>query len=200
MRHLRQGRKLGVKSKHRKALMRNLAKNMVHYKRIRTTVTRAKEASSFIDRLVQLAKRNDLHARRLLVAELGCAATADVLIRQIAPHFKNRNGGYTRILKLGISRPGDAAELALLEFTELIELPKKKEKKPKKAKAEVQTDVTAEPAKVSDKKKKDAPAKEKAESGKEEKKSDEKKPQDKGETEKKGGFLGKLRKFLKGDE
>jgi large subunit ribosomal protein L17 len=146
--------------------------------------------------MVQLAKRGDLHARRLLVAELGCAATADTLIRQIAPHFKNRNGGYTRILKLGTSRAGDAAELALLEFTELIELPKKKERKPKKVK-----EVTkAEEAPVSEKKKKETPAKEKAEAAKEEKKSDEKKQPDKEEAEKKGGFLGKLRKFLKGDE
>ncbi len=156
MRHLRQGRKLGVKSKHRKALMRNLLRNLVIYKRIRTTVAKAKEMRSFVDRMIQIAKRNDLHARRLLIAETGCPQTADILLRQIAPLFKARQGGYTRVLKLGYSRKGDATEMALVEFTELIELPKKKEKKPKKVKEGAKAAKTEE-APVSEKKKKDEP-------------------------------------------
>jgi large subunit ribosomal protein L17 len=186
-----------VKSKHRKALMRNLLKNMVRYKKIRTTVTRAKEARVFIDKMVHLAKRSDLHARRLLISEIGCPETVSVLIREIAPHFKKRNGGYTRVLKLGTSRAGDAAEIALLEFTELIELPKKKEKKPKKAKEAPKAEETNEPAK----KKKEAPEKTKGEEPKKgEAKGEEKPKAEKEEAEKKGGFLSKLRKFLKGDE
>ncbi len=191
MRHQRAHRKLGVKTKHRTALLRNLIRNLVIYKRIRTTVCRAKEARGFADRMIQVAKKGDLHARRHLISEIGCPDTADKLIRQIAPHFKHRNGGYTRVLKLG-SRPGDAAEMALLEFTEIIELPKKE--KARKSKKEAKPEASApekkkkEPETKTEEPKKSA-APEKAPAAEKEKKDEEKK----------GGFLGKLRKFLKGD-
>jgi large subunit ribosomal protein L17 len=92
MRHGRRKKKLGVTTNHRKALLRNLVRNLVLYRRIRTTVARAKSASAFSDKLITIAKRGDLHARRTLVSYLGCPETADRLITKIAPHFKERQG------------------------------------------------------------------------------------------------------------
>ena len=193
MRHRRRRGKLGVKTHHRKALLRNLVRSLVIRKRIRTTLLKAKQASSFADSMVELAKRGDLHARRLLISRLGCADTAHTLIAQIAPRFKDRRGGYTRVLRLG-SRVGDAADMALLEFTAVMEMPEKS-KKPKKEKKPKEIKHEEAPA--------EKPKKEKEESKAEEKKkAPEKKEekQEKKESEKKGGFLGALRRFLKGDE
>ena len=198
MRHRKRKGKLGVKTKHRKALLRNLVRNLVIYKKIRTTVNKAKAASAFADHMIQLAKRGDLHARRTLISRLGCAETADTLIEKIAPHFKNRQGGYTRVLRLGY-RPGDTADTALLEFTERVEAEKiSKPKKAKKEKAHVQE---AEEKAGETKKKSSKPKEEKAEEKKSAKEvAQEKETEEKKETDKKGGFLGALRKFLKGDE
>ena len=182
MRHRRRRGKIGVKTHHRRALLRNLVRSLVIRKRIRTTLLKAKEASSFADSMVELAKRGDLHARRLLISRLGCADTAKTLMAQIAPHFKDRRGGYTRVLRLG-SRVGDAADMALLEFTAVIEAPEKP-KKPKKEK------------KAKEVKHEEAPA----EKPKKEKAPEKEEKQEKKESEKKGGFLGALRRFLKGDE
>lgn len=187
MRHQRLRRTLGITTGHRKALLRNLVRALVIRKRIQTTLAKAKETSSFADQMITLAKRGGLHSRRLLIARLGCPETADTLITQIAPHFKERKGGYTRILKLG-TRVGDGAETALLEFSTLIEIPEK-EKKPKKEK-KVKEVKHEEAAPEKPKKEKKAPAPKAEEKGKEGKK----------ESEKKGGFLSALRKFLKGDE
>ncbi len=196
MRHQRLRRKLGVTSDHRKALLRNLVKSLVERKRIRTTLARAKEASAFADKMVTIAKKNTLHAHRQIISELGCPVTAGQLVKLIAPKFKERQGGYTRVLRL-MPRPGDNSKMALLEFTEVID-PPKKPKKPAKASKAVKA-----PAKE------EVPAVEKPETKKPEKASKakpaaaEKAPEageEKKETEKKGGFLGSLRKFLKGDE
>ena len=195
MRHRRMRGKLGVKSNHRKALLRNLVRNLVIYKRIQTTLDKAKVASSFADGMVELAKKGDLHARRVLISRLGCSRTAHSLITQIAPHFKERKGGYTRVLRLG-TRRGDNGQMALLEFTAMIEPPAKPKKAKKAAKEEVKQ-VEHAPEKEKKKEKK-AP----------ETKHEEKKPQapvkaeegEKKESEKKGGFLSALRRFLKGDE
>lgn len=194
MRHQRLRRKLGVTSPHRKALLRNLVRNLVIRKRIQTTFAKAKEASAFCDQMVTLAKREGLHARRVLIARLGCSETAHTLITQIAPHFKERQGGYTRVLHLG-TRKGDNAQTALLEFTAVIEAPEKpkkpkKEKKPKEVRHE--ETVHEKPKKEKAEQKPAAPAKETTAKGPEEK--------EKKESEKKGGFLSTLRKFLKGDD
>ena len=194
MRHRRKRGKLGVKTKHRKALLRNLVRSLVIRKRIRTTLLKAKQASSFADGMVELAKRGDLHARRLLISKLGCADTAHTLIAQIAPRFKERKGGYTRVLRLG-TRPGDMADMALLEFTAVIEMPEKakKPKKDKKAKEIKHEEVPVKKEK----------AREKEETRHEDKKKSPEKKEgkpEKKESEKKGGFLGALRRFLKGDE
>lgn len=188
MRHGRLKGKLGVKTGHRKALLRNLVRGLVIRKRIKTTLRRAKVASAFADSMVELAKRGDIHARRLLIAELGCPQTANTLITRIAPHFKDRKGGYTRVLRIGLNRAGDAAQVALLEFTATIEAPEKSKKVKKEKKTALKPADTEETAK---------PKKEKlktSEAGEAEKKAEKK------DSEKKGGFLGALRRFLKGDE
>lgn len=207
MRHRRLRRKLGVRTKHRRALLRNLVRNLVIHKRIQTTYAKAKEASAFADHMVQLAKDGaDLHVRRHLISELGSSKTAHTLIAEIAPKFKSRQGGYTRVLRLGF-RPGDAADTALLEFTETFEAPKKAKKEKKdsstKEKEPVKTVEKTAPAKVKEKEKEkekkqaiEAEEKKKPASQKEDKED----KTDKKESEKKGGFLGALRKFLKGDE
>lgn len=195
MRHQRLRRKLRVSTKHRKALLRNLVRSLVIHKRIRTSVAKAKEASSMADRMVQIAKRGDLHARRTLISHLGCAETADTLMKKIAPRFKERQGGYTRVLKLDAYRPGDATDLAILEFTALIETSRPK-KAPKKTKAVKEVEVDQPKKAKHSAKDEESKA---SESAKETKKDAETKD-DKKESEKKGGFLGALRKFLKGDE
>ena len=210
MRHRRKQGKLGVKKNHRKALLRNLVRSLVIRKRIQTTFAKAKEASSFADKMVQIAKGGDLHARRLLISRLGAPELAETLLTHIAPRFKERQGGYTRVLRLG-SRKGDGAETALLEFTELIEIPEKI-KKPKKEKKplpagrqgkEVKEEKPAEKPKKEKLKEKEAELK-KPEAGRaaapEEEKAGKKPEKEKKETEKKGGFLSALRRFLKGDE
>lgn len=170
-------------------------------RRIRTTFRKAKVASAFADKMVQLAKRGDLHARRLLIARLGCVQTANTLITQIAPHFKDRQGGYTRVLRMG-TRVGDGGEVALLEFTAAVELPEKAKKPAKEKKGRTKAAAVVESP---EKPKKEKPkSKEKtSEATGEEKKtgaSSREGKEEKKESEKKGGFLGALRRFLKGDE
>ena len=195
MRHRRLRRKLGITTQHRKALLRNLVRALVAHKRIATTHARAKEASAFADKMVTLAKKGDLHARRLLLARLNCAVTAKALVNEIAPHFKDRQGGYTRVIRTQ-PRAGDMSEMALLEFTALIEAPKKprKVKEKKKTEGEYKAPSVPKPApeKETKVKKKTKKEEESAVQGKEE--------APKEETEKRGGFLGALRKFLKGSD
>lgn len=206
MRHRRLKRKLGVKSAHREALLRNLVRCLVTHKRIETTYAKAKEASSFADRMVTLAKRGGLHARKLLISKLHCEHSAGVLIDKIAPQFKERNGGYTRVLRMSGHRVGDGAEMALLEFSVLIPEPEKavKPKKEKKKDTKPHAAVEVEkPKKEKAKKEKEVEEVKphKAPAAKADKAEVEKgKEQEKKESEKKGGFLGALRKFLKGDE
>ena len=110
MRHLKQGRKLGRTSAHRKALLRNLATALLEHERILTTEPKAKELRRVADKLVTLGKRGNLHARRQ-------AAVVQKLFNEIAPRFAERQGGYTRILRLGY-RPGDAAAMAVIELVD----------------------------------------------------------------------------------
>ncbi len=196
MRHGRHKGQLAIRIKHRTALLRNLVKSLVIRKRIQTTFRKAKVASAFADSMVELAKRGDLHARRLLIARLGCADAANTLIKQIAPHFKERRGGYTRVLRLGKRRAGDGTELALLEFTAAIEMPEKAKKAKKEKKAAIQEEV--KPVKKAKAPEKKEESKTSAETKKPKASAESK--EDKKESEKKGGFLGALRKFLKGDE
>jgi large subunit ribosomal protein L17 len=122
MRHLKQGRKLGRTTAHRKALLRNLATALLEHERIITTEPKAKELRRVADKLVTLGKRGNLHARRQALQVVQSNAIVQKLFNEIAPRFAGRQGGYTRILRLGY-RPGDAAAMAVIELvdTQIVE-------------------------------------------------------------------------------
>jgi large subunit ribosomal protein L17 len=134
MRHLNQGRKLNRTSSHRKALFRNLVLALVQHERIKTTDAKAKELRRYADRMVTLGKRGDLAARRLAFAFMQSRTAVKKLFDQIAPRFKERNGGYTRVVKFGVRR-GDAAPLSIIEFTGYSESESGMAKKPPKKRA-----------------------------------------------------------------
>ncbi len=108
-------RKLGRVSSHRQAMLRNLATSLVKHGRIQTTETRAKEARKLVDKAITLAKRGDLHARRQVMNIITEEAVVKALFEEIAPKYKDREGGYTRILKMG-PRIGDAVEVVIFEL------------------------------------------------------------------------------------
>jgi len=108
-------RKLGRPAAHRKAMLRNLVTDLLREGRITTTDTRAKEAGREAEKMITLAKRGDLHARRQVMAYVFDETVVKKLFEEIAPKYSERNGGYTRILKLG-PRQGDAAEMVFLEL------------------------------------------------------------------------------------
>ena len=108
-------RKLGVKSAHRKSMLRNLVTDLFRYGRIQTTDCRAKEARREAEKMITLAKKGDLHARRQALAYIKDEDVVTKLFDEIAPKYEERHGGYTRILKLG-PRQGDVAEAVFLEL------------------------------------------------------------------------------------
>jgi large subunit ribosomal protein L17 len=116
MRHLKAGRQLGRNASHRRALMRNLARALFEHGRIITTVAKAKEVRPFAEKLITLAKKGTLHARRLALARLPDRVTVAKLFSEIAPRFEDRPGGYTRIIKRHERRLGDAGPTAILEL------------------------------------------------------------------------------------
>jgi len=115
VRHQKSGRKLGRDGAHRKALYANLTMQLIEHGRIRTTLAKAKEVRPVAERMITLGKRGDLHAHRQAVAFLRSKDAAHALFSEIAPRYAERQGGYTRIVKLG-PRLGDAAEMAYLEL------------------------------------------------------------------------------------
>ena len=115
MRHRVQGRKLGRPTPHRRALFRNLCTSLFEHGRITTTVQKAKELRPIAEKLITLGKRDTLHARRRAAGFLLKAAVVQELFGTIAARYADRNGGYTRIVKLG-SRAGDGADLAIIEL------------------------------------------------------------------------------------
>ena len=181
MRHKKRTAKLGMKSQHRRATLANMVCSLIKHKRIRTTIAKAEVARRLADQMVTLGKDGTLHARRLATARLhargpGAVSPEErkrwnenedvvgILFEKIAPVFKDRQGGYTRIIRIG-QRVGDAAEIAILEWTDAIvtepapaeagkgeetkptaeatEKPAKAAKKPAKKKAEKKTDAAA---------------------------------------------------------
>ena len=110
-----QNRKLGRKADHRKALFRNLATDMIVYGKINTTEMKAKELRTIVDELVTLAKKNDLHARRQVLAYIMDESIVKKLFDEIAPKYADRQGGYTRVIKTNL-RKGDAAPQAIIEL------------------------------------------------------------------------------------
>jgi large subunit ribosomal protein L17 len=131
MRHRKSGRKLGRKPAHRKALLRNLARALVIGSRITTTEAKAKDLRAVVEPLITLALRNDLHARRQAYRVLGSHTLVKRLFDDFGPLFSGGGGGYTRVVKLPLPRKGDAAPLALIEFTKKPAVPSlSDEKKP----------------------------------------------------------------------
>ena len=121
MRHLNKGRKLNRTSSHRKALFSNLASSLVMNKKIITTEQKGKELRRFAERLVTYAKKDSLHGRRLILKNIKGKLNkkiANILIHDIAPNYSERNGGYTRIIKLA-NRKNDNADMCIIEFVDL---------------------------------------------------------------------------------
>ncbi len=117
MRHRKQGRELGRTSSHRDALLRNMATSLFRHGRIATTLAKAKELRPFAERLITLAKRGDLHARRQARRQIADQEILFTLFHTIGPRFAERPGGYTRVLKTG-HRKGDGAEMAFVELVD----------------------------------------------------------------------------------
>jgi len=121
MRHLKKGRKLNRTASHRAALMSNLSIALVKHKRIFTTTPKAKELKRFVERLITYAKRNDLHGRRLIMKKIKGNLKKEIsnlIIHDIAPNYHERNGGYTRIIKVD-NRKNDNADMSIIEFVNL---------------------------------------------------------------------------------
>ena len=119
MRHNKTGRKLGRKTAHRKALMANLASALITHKKIKTTDAKAKELRMYIEPLVTFAKKGDLHSRRQVLKKIRHKSIVRELFDNIGPTFSNRNGGYTRIIKLGL-RDNDCAPISMIEFADMV--------------------------------------------------------------------------------
>lgn len=117
MRHRKRGRKLSRTWEHRKALLANLAQALVKHEQITTTLPKAKELRPVVEKLITLGKRGDLHARRLLIARTRSEATAAKILDVLGPRYKERPGGYCRILKAGF-RHGDDAAMAVIELVD----------------------------------------------------------------------------------
>jgi len=157
MRHQKRTLKLSRTSQHRDAMLANLVASLIIHKRIKTTLAKAKAARPLAEKLVTLGKGGTLHDRRLAIAKIGQKDAVATLFKTIAPSFKDRKGGYTRIIKLG-PRDSDSAKIALLEWVDFVVEDEK-------------TPAAATPAKVAkaDAEKADLP---KAEKPKKEKKAD----------------------------
>jgi large subunit ribosomal protein L17 len=153
LRHRKAGLKLNRTTSHRDAMFRNMVTSLFKYDRIRTTDVKAKELRRWADRLVTLAKRGDLHARRQALSIIREKNVVHQLFDDAAERFGDRSGGYTRLSKIGF-RPGDAASMTLVELV-AVEKSKKKKKAPKKAepvkKAEPEEKKADDPEAVTDK-------------------------------------------------
>ena len=142
MRHGKATAKLGVKSQHRRALLANLVCSLITHNRIRTTITKAKEARRHADKMITLAKKGTLHHRRQALAFLHHQDIVQKLFTELGKAHADRQGGYTRVIRVG-SRPGDAAELAILEWTGITVAPPEADKT--KAAAEPKPAKTKKP-------------------------------------------------------
>lgn len=129
MRHKKSGRKLGRNSSHREAMFRNMVTSLFEHERIVTTTEKAKELGPIAEKMITLAKRGDLHARRQAYSYIRSQEIVAKLFDEIGGMFADRNGGYTRIIKTGV-RQGDAASMAIIElvgYEEKVEVEEKSE-------------------------------------------------------------------------
>lgn len=165
MRHKKKVNHLGRTTSHKKALMKNMAAQLIEHKEIKTTIAKAKELRGYVERLVTYGKKGTLHHRRLAFQFLQNKLAVKGLFEEVAPSFKTRNGGYTRIIKLG-NRRGDGAPMSLLQFIgfEKVAVKAKAKELKKEKKKTAKTAATAE----------EQPAQEKVESQIEETKDETK--------------------------
>ena len=154
MRHQKNTRKLGRTSQHRDAMLANIVASLILHKRVKTTLAKAKAARPLAEKLVTLGKGGTLHDRRLAVAKIGQKDAVGKLFKEIAPGFKDRTGGYTRIVKLG-PRQSDSAPVAFLEWVDYVveaeAAPVEKAEKPakgEKAEKAEKVEKTEKPAKA----------------------------------------------------
>jgi large subunit ribosomal protein L17 len=117
MRHQKQGRKLNRTASHRKAMFANMAASLIQHEQIVTTLPKAKDLRPIAEKLITLGKRGDLHARRQAISQIRDVEQVKKLFEVLGPRYKDRNGGYCRVLKAGF-RFGDNAALAVIEFVD----------------------------------------------------------------------------------
>ena len=135
MRHGKVHRKFNRTSEHRRAMFANMAAALIKHEQIVTTLPKAKDLRPVVEKLITLGKRGDLHARRQAVAKIRDIAMVKKLFEVLGPRYKDRNGGYTRIMKAGF-RPGDNAAMAVIEFVDRDVEAKGKDSGPTQAAAE----------------------------------------------------------------
>ena len=135
MRHKISGRKLNRTSAHRKAMFKNLAASLIKYEQITTTLPKAKDLRPIVEKMITIGKKGTLHARRQLIAKLPTDAKVEKLFNEFPNRYKNRSGGYIRIIKKGF-RYGDSASMALIELVDRDENAKNQDVPVKKTEQE----------------------------------------------------------------
>jgi len=145
MRHGNAHRKLNRTAEHRRAMFANMAASLIRHEQIVTTLPKAKDLRPIVEKLVTLGKRGDLHARRQAIAEMRDVAMVKKLFDVIGPRYKDRNGGYTRVLKAGY-RYGDSAAVAVIEFVDRDVDAKGKEDRERHEAAKAAAPAAAAPA------------------------------------------------------
>jgi large subunit ribosomal protein L17 len=153
MRHRNSGRQLSRNSSHRHALLRNMATSLLRHETIRTTVPKAKELRRVVEPLITLAKVDSLAKRRLAFSRLRDVSVVEKLFVDLGPRFKARAGGYTRILRME-PRPGDSADMALMQLVDAAAVPADKAEDTKAAKAPKKAAPDAEDAPAAPKRRK----------------------------------------------
>lgn len=144
MRHGVDHKKFGKRTDHRLAMFANMASSLITHGRIETTVLRAKELRRIVEKLVTRGRVDTVHSRRIARKTLRSVDAVNALFEKVAPRFKDRNGGYTRVLKKSAPRTGDAAEMAFLEFVDYKLPPKRTKDEKKKDAKEAQSDKELE--------------------------------------------------------
>jgi large subunit ribosomal protein L17 len=159
MRHQKKTIKLGRTAAHRKALLANQVCSLIAHQRIKTTLAKAKAVRPLADKMVTLGKNGSLHARRNALSILRQQDAVKKLFEDIAPRSTNRNGGYTRIVKLG-QRKSDSAAMAFIEWVDAAQVAEEKSAEDKKAKRKESEPKAKKEAKREEAKREEAPAKE----------------------------------------
>ena len=149
MRHLKKGNHLGRTASHKKALMRNMAAQVIEHKEIKTTLAKAKELRKYVERMITYGKRGSVHHRRLAFKFLQNKEAVTALFEEIAPAYEDRNGGYTRIIKLG-NRKGDNAEISIIQLVGFEVSAEEKKAKEKKSKPSKKTEEHKEEVKTAE--------------------------------------------------